>query len=141
MFSFRRRVMGALRLLTYLVVVCAVLGGAAGFVVMAFAPPTVTLAALQEAPKAAPGAQASRNALPVEKAKTAAPVDKDQANMKAEQAAVDDAPPVVARDENTHARAGRASERSHREVRRRGDGYYTTEARWSSNLPRMHGPE
>lgn len=140
MFSFRRRVMRTLRVLTYLAVVCAVMGGAAGFVVMAFAPPTVTLAALQETPKTAPGIQASRNALPVEKAKTAALVEKDRANMKAEETSIDDGTPQATHSESGQARAHRASERSNREVRRRTDGY-TRDARWSSNLPRMHGPE
>jgi hypothetical protein len=133
MFSFRRRVMRALRVLIYLGVVCAVLGGAAGFVVMAFQPPTVTLASLQEAPKVAPGVQASRNAVPVEKTKTAALGATDQA-------AVDDVTPQATQNEGSQARAHRASERSNREVRRRSDGY-TRDARWSSSMPRLHGPE
>ena len=107
MFSFRRRVMRTLRVLTYLAVVCAVMGGAAGFVVMAFAPPTVTLAALQETPKTAPGIQASRNALPAEKAKTAALVD--QANMKAEETSIDDGTPQATHSESGQARPHRAS--------------------------------
>jgi hypothetical protein len=133
MFSFRRRVMRTLRVLTYIAVVCAVLGGASAFVVMAFQPPTVTLASLQEAPKVAPSVQASRNAVPVEKAKTAALVATDQAT-------VDDVTPQATQNEGSQARAHRTGERSNREVRRRTDGY-TRDARWSSNMPRLHGPE
>jgi len=131
--------MRTLKILTGLAVVGVVLAGASAFVVMAFAPPTVMVAALPDAPKAVPGVQASRAALPAEKARTAALVETDQA-MKDAATAVDDVTPQAAHGEGHHARANRGGERYQRDVRRRTDGY-TAQARWSSNLPRLHGPE
>jgi hypothetical protein len=126
-----------LNVLPYLAVAVAVVSGSVAFVVFAFQPALVMVPAQQEAPKVAPRVQKAQ------KERAAAFAEKEQAEkfrMSIVPTAADAAIARAHHDDAESERAAHAKKRTQREGRTRSDGY-ATEARWSSNPVRLHGPE
>ncbi|MFL6824841.1 MAG: hypothetical protein ACJ8E2_00090 [Bradyrhizobium sp.] len=141
-----------LRVLPYLAVAVAVVSGSAAFVVFAFQPALVMVAAQQETPKVAPRVSgvAGHKA---EKEGAAALAEKEHAEqlrMSIVSTAADAAMARASDNDAARERGAGANERAQREPRRRSrqpeqkaqTAYgYAPESRWSSNPVRLHGPE
>jgi hypothetical protein len=131
-----------LRVLPCVSLAIAVVSGSAAFVVFAFQPALVMVPAQQKTPKVAPRVSgvAGQKA---EKDQAAALAEKEQAEkfrMSVVSTAADAAMARLHHDDTESEPAARAKKRTQREGRKRSDGY-ATEARWSSNPVRLHGPE
>src|SRR5215211_661841 len=136
--------------LPYLAVALAVVSGSAAFVVFAFHPALVMVAAQQETPKVAPRVSgvAGQKA---EKERAAALAEKGQAEkfrMSIVSTAADAAMARASDNDAARERGAGANERAQREPRRRSRQPeqkaqtahgYAPESRWSSNPVRLHG--